>query len=395
MNISKINLITFIHLFSILGVYALEFIELEILPGGSNAYPKAVTADGNYSVGSSDTGTGSSNAVRWSASGSVIDLGGGDAFDISNDGTIIVGCDMYEKPSFWRMTDLILNSFEINRYGHIYSVTANGDRAFGFIIDDVTYSAAEFDLIANTVNVFPELTSIIYDATPTGYFLVGEATVNNQRGAAFKAGTQDIEIFKFASTRPSGFGSYAYCVSDDGRMVVGRDGFDAVIWKDNASPECLGYTLDGTIDFNHVNISGDGRVIIVGNGISPGIVWANELGSQDLMALITSYGIDLSSYHMLKPTGISQNGDVIVGVIWEELGEEIPWMLKGFLGALPPEIRIIKTESGYQIHFRGILQESADMVNFTDVPSNPQSPYYLPEPILGKRFFRARSRVLE
>lgn len=394
MNSTALTAAIALNLFSTARTQALEFILLDILPNGLYAYPWAVTPSGMHVAGTSGNGTGVFQAVRWDSLGGIIELGSGTAYAISEDGSVAAGQGADALPVIWRIPETSKETFGDGNEGIIFAVSADGTRGFGYSVVNFWAEGSEFDLMAMTREEIAPAESFVYGATPDGQKLVGQTTTVSGFGATVKAGTLEFEPLPGAGGFPFGF-SGAYDISDDGRIVVGRNNNDAVMWVDDDPFDTLGFTFDGSIDHTYVNISGDGRVVVVGNDAADGIVWTQESGPQDLMAVISSAGVDLSEYYRIRPTGISRDGDVLVGVIWEELGEQIPWMIRGFLQTQPPEIRIERIVDGYLIHFRGILQESTTLGDFTDLPGTPETPYFLPAPVSEKRFFRARALATE
>lgn len=97
------------------------------------------------------------------------------------------------------------------------------------------------------------------------------------------------------------YGSLAWAVSDDGSTIVGMDGQNALIWKN----EILASTRPGEVR----SVSGDGKVVIglddSGSFPTFGFRWENDAAS-------AIEGLPENDF--LVPHGTSADGSVIVGV---------------------------------------------------------------------------------
>lgn len=366
-------------------LFGFAYLELETLPSSISSYPLGVTADGLYIAGFSKNSGGGKEAVRWDRFGVLHSFGLGIAWDISDDGETLVGVDGSDNSAFWRVSQVGAQIFQNTEVGAVYTVTSDGTVGYGAVVNGASLEATRFDLVSGISSRVLLPYSLINQVTGDGLISVGGAENENGSGA-FRKANQVTEFLNGGV--PS---SESYGVSDNGRIVVGRNGFSAVRWVDDKEPEELGFTFNGSFAGREVCISGDGKVIVGGDVDGDGFVWTEKSGYQSLKNLISSGGFDLSEYSVFRASGISKDGNVVVGFALNPSIGEIPWMVRGFLQILEPTISIEKVQGGLEVVFTGILQDSTDLTGFLDVPGEPVSPYFIPEPVSGKRFFRARS----
>jgi uncharacterized membrane protein len=105
------------------------------LPGWIRSSALSVSADGSFIVGESILfPAGEVRAVRWDPDGEVIDFGAGTAWDVSADGSVVVGVDGTGLEAFrWTEEDGMagLGSFGPRRDSWAFGVSADGSIVVG------------------------------------------------------------------------------------------------------------------------------------------------------------------------------------------------------------------------------------------------------------------------
>ncbi|MGB1129751.1 MAG: hypothetical protein ACPG4K_06860 [Haloferula sp.] len=201
--------------------------------------------------------------------------------------------------------------------------------------------------------------------------------------------------------------SDALAVSSDGSVVVGSgnsgQGPEAVIWR-NGVIEALGDLDGGETNARLLDINSSGS-IAVGQGTTASgavaMVWNDALGLGNLKSLLVGQGVDMSGWTLTEATGISEDGQVIVGNGINPDGNPEAWRITDALVLLnilipPPEglqesMRVVRgkaaqftAEPGRDYQLLG----STDLVNWSVqgdplVTDNSVSPYEHALPISG------------
>jgi probable HAF family extracellular repeat protein len=231
------------------------------LPGaqfGSSIF--AVSGDGSTAVGTGHSTTSSpqSEAVRWTLATGLVSLGdlpggvyGGRADGVNEDGSVIVGRS--ESPS--------------------------GPEAFRWEDDGLCDLDASDPMIVDCM-----------------------------------VGLGDL---------PGGiFASRATDVTPDGSIVVGKGeselGSEAFIWTAETGMSGLDELPGGVFQSEALAVSADGSVV-VGRSEGPGgeeaFLWTEEDGIRSLKELLEQdFGLDLEGWELTRANGISDDGQVIVGL---------------------------------------------------------------------------------
>ncbi|HQU73354.1 MAG TPA: hypothetical protein PLG66_13715, partial [Calditrichia bacterium] len=241
-----------------------------------------VSSDGSTAVGFGDGGVGGDSALVWSAGNGISGIGelpdgsNSVARGISEDGSTIVG--------------QAANSFAFEPFRW----TASGG-----MVGLGSFSGIGFGGTA-------------WDVSQDGSVLVGYSTDGAGDSWAFRwtAAGGLTNLGSFTGNPPS----YAYGVSDDGNVVVGKavnGSFQAFRWTTGEGMVNLG-TLDGRPQSEAWAANRDGSVIVGTSG--PVFVWTAATGMRALSEILTDdYGVDLSGWTLLGAYDISPDGRVIVG----------------------------------------------------------------------------------
>jgi probable HAF family extracellular repeat protein len=332
-------------------VPAATFLRLGDLPGGNYASgANGVSSDGCAVVGVGNSATGS-EAFRWTLAEGMIGLGdlpGGStnsgAWNVSGDGRVVVG------------TSASANGTEAFRW------TANtGMIGLGDLPGGVSFSVAHG--VSNDGNVIVGYghTDAGQEAfrwtSPTGIQSLGDFNGGDQYSAAagisadgrvivgFGSSTAGIEAFRWTSQSGMvGIGdlpggehfSGANSIAADGSMVVGVDYSnlpgEGFVWSPAGGMDSVGFLPGaGSIDTSQAyDVSVLGHVV-VGTASTPSegniaVVWDAGHGLRRLDQILASQGVDLTGWRLTDATGISDNGQVIVGRGYNPSGFAEAWM---------------------------------------------------------------------
>lgn len=309
-------------------------------PVGAEAH--GVSQDGAWIVGVGTPAQGQTSATIWDAVNGLValpDVPPDDtnnynwAFDISDDGTVVVGFGEYFSPphnnTFREAARWVNGSPQRLGFlgmGPVAISDATGVSADGSII--VGYSTFDgggpFDYkpfrwetgVMSEINVPADwsplalATGISADgSTIIGY---GISNLGGYQGFYWRNGTA-VGLGDLGDGKAN---AYAFGVSADGSVIVGSsgsaEGSRAFRWE-NGVMQNLG-VIDGGTTSGARAVSDDGE-IIVGRGNSGTVfIWDADNGMRDLRAVLEDdHGLDLSDWTNLTAYGISGDGTVIVG----------------------------------------------------------------------------------
>jgi len=298
----------------------------------TESYANAVSGDGSVVVGLSKSGS-DYHAFRWTASGGMIDLGGGSVYanGVSEDGSVVVGStksgSIYEAFR-WTESGGAVGLDDLpggSVYSEAYGVSANGA-----VIIGTSSSASGTEGFYWNSGVMTGLNdsfgrvaqSEAYGVSADGKVVVGRMP----SGSSYQAfrwtqggGMDPLGYLDETSPVPYSMG---YAASADGSVVVGSSfvlaigGQKAFRWTE----------LDGMVSLDDLHgsdgsiataVSADGS-IIVGYGFSAlsvqPFIWDEANGMRSLEDLLTGeYGLDLTGWTLREATAISANGLTIVG----------------------------------------------------------------------------------
>jgi len=276
--------------------------------GGSESILYGLSEDGSFGTGRSDSSDGL-QAVRWDGT-QLVGLGDIDGVApfasvgraISADGSVIVGIDQggaFDRPFKWTaqggMVDL----------GGFGGGTGAG-RALA-VSSDGTYTVGWSD------------------AGPEWYpFLHTDA-----------GGLQPL-----SGLITGMLGGRATGVSDDGSVVVGfaaTSTFNyAFRWKAGSGMSDLGFLPGGMFLATAMACSGDGNVVVGSNAFQNGLefttratIWEQGVGLRELKVVLENdHGLDLTGWELAVATGISRDGNTIVGNGSDPLGRPMGWVVR-------------------------------------------------------------------
>ncbi len=153
-----------------------------------------------------------------------------------------------------------------------------------------------------------------------GDVIVGAAMNANGQEVAVRW-TEDVGLISLGAL-PGGVSSTAIAVSDAGDVAVGWTnlvaGSEAMRWTPRTGLVSLGDLPGGLTTSRAVDVSGDGTIIVgTGHsGVNEAFRWTEETGMVGL-GFLPGAIVDTS-----QAFGISQNGEVIVGMSWASAGIE-------------------------------------------------------------------------
>lgn len=253
-------------------------------------------------------------AFRWSATGGYQELGRLDmansgshvARGISNDGTRVVGSGFSHTP--WATNEAWV------------------------WIEGATGGVAGNQQMYRLGALAPGMRNEAYNISGSGNFVVGMAqnAIGQFRATRWSIADIDangVDLIDLGTL--GGDHSRAYDVSDDGTVAVGSASIAngttrAFRWVEGATGGVSGNvqmydlgTLGGT--YSEANaVSGDGAVV-VGTardaiGDFAGFRWTDEAGMIKVSDWLTANGVDVGTIDYISATGVSDDGNVVVGI---------------------------------------------------------------------------------
>lgn len=273
---------------------------------GINSRANSVSSNGAVSVGTYRHGTdglGNSKAIIWKNSGNPESLNGfpnstfgAEAYDVSNDGSVIVGHYITsDSPQY----------FQAFRW-----TESGGAQGLGFL------------------ETLPDNYSVAQCVSSNGSIIGGYAKSSHGQGSL------GFESFRWTQSEGmqrlgvlNGTDSFTTDIAGDGSAIIGycRDAgyLDKPFrWTATEGMQSLGIIPDGPSNGWANGISGDGFIIVGsswdGQGWSPlnqqAFIWDEEKGIRNLQTwLENDYGLNLSGWILLSAVDISDDGLTIVG----------------------------------------------------------------------------------
>lgn len=320
------------------------FIGLGDLPGGSFfSRANAVSADGTTVVGASISNLGG-EAIYWTFGGGMVGLGdltGGiftsQAFDVSADGLVIIGesqSSLGNEAFRWTAQSgmIGLGSFNSDHFfSTATSVSADGSVVGGGSRGENGFEAfrwtVETDLIGLGDLQGGVFASHAMDLSSDGSVIVGNSQTDNSDGEAFrwteKTGMQGLGFL------PGGGNvSDARTLTQDGNTIVGMsdtsltEPAQAFLWTESGGMIPIG-------SFIPTAISDDGKLIVGSDfsNIGSAVIWDAFYGIRSLKELLEiDFGLDLDGWELISANDISADGTVIVGSGINPLGRPEGWV---------------------------------------------------------------------
>lgn len=288
-----------------LGLGDLPGIPEEVL--GTSSIAHDVSNSGSVVVGyGRNIGSGGNReAFRWTG-GNMVGLGdlpGGiffsEAFGVSGDGSTVVG---YSNS---QVSGISGSPFQAFRWTAAGGMEGLGDLPFG-----------AYQSIARSVS-------------DDGSVVVGEgrsqASGSNNEAFLWTAGGGMVGLGGLIPGAGAAVSSEALGVSSDGSVIVGRavstNGIEAFRWTADGGMVGLG-DLPGHDFFSEAtDVSADGSVVVGktrstnGSSIdgSEAFIWDSESGIRSVREILIENGVDLTGWTLSTASGISANGNVLVG----------------------------------------------------------------------------------
>lgn len=310
---------------------AQEFLSLSGLPGHDVSMALGVSAEGNAAVGASLSGA-ASDAVQWSSTGEVLRLGTGRAVDVSADGSVVVGCldcdslAQAGSPVMWSngnvapvlVDPLMSTTTAVSSNGLVVVGYNQAEKALRWTAGTgtVVYQILEGGLVGG--GVFNRVNDVSHDGTVMAG--VGRSAL----GTTAVRWTEMEGAHSLGDLAGGDFYSQATAVSDHGNVIVGSSvsefGEQAFRWTIETGMTALGILPGMTYSSEALAVSDDGTRIVgvAASGPDPfdrtAFVWDVDLGMRNLQEVLTEdYDLDVSDWILHEATGISSDGQTIVG----------------------------------------------------------------------------------
>ncbi|MFA7688121.1 MAG: hypothetical protein WCY25_09675, partial [Moheibacter sp.] len=325
-----------------------------------------ISDDGNVIVGwstSEHDGNFVAEAFRWEEGimQGLGDLPGGvfssQARGVSGDGSVVIGYGVTSAPIVWEAfrwdaTDGMvgLGDFvENDIYSEATDVSYDGS-----VIVGRSYTTNKPMLWINGELQYleEELFGEAWGVSADGSMVVGSGDLNDVQQAFIW--TQETGAVGLGA--PAGGYSIASKISADGNTVVGiqySSDFEAFRWTGETGMEGLGFLSGGNYS-NAKDVSDDGMTVVgVGNSEDGYVafIWREETGMQNLKEVLeTEYGLDLTGWVLSNATAISADGTIIVGEGINPDGHP-----EGWRAVLPPH-----SSGGCMAPYMFFLDETSD-----------------------------------
>jgi probable HAF family extracellular repeat protein len=336
---------------------AASFEGLGFLPGYTNfseAYN--VSSDGSVVVGWSRYTYGQyglyDRAFRWTRAGGMVNLGvlglglTSQAWGASSDGSVVVG-----------------NSDNGSRNVGFRWTNTGGMEGLGFLPDPETWESAAFAISADGLvivgesQVGPNHHAVRWTSSPPGIADLGALPGYSYNALAVGASANgsvvvghcqnDWPLYEWQAFRwtngpagitalgflPGGASSEANAVSVDGAVIVGGSesttGWQACRWS-NGAITGLGSLPGYTNWITAFAVSSDGSVIVGESDSatdSAAFIWDSAHGMRNLQSVLAgTYGLNLAGWSLKRASGISADGNTIVGYGTDPGGKTEAWL---------------------------------------------------------------------
>lgn len=317
-----------------------DIVGLGDLPGGAiESYATGVSADGKVVIGHSSSTLASigMEAFRWTSTGGMVGLGdlpGGTtssrANGLSSNGSMVVGRSPSTtmSPEAWRWTNTsgMVGLGTLSGYfnSHAEGVSSDGSYVVGW--GTTTFPGA-MAMRWDSLGAVQGLGDLPGGSTTSRAFGI---SADGSAVAGYSTSANGTEAFRWTESGgmqalgdlPGGtFESFGLAISADGAVVIGRSNSsngaqEAFRWTSATGMVGLGDLSGGSFRSVASAMSADGSVI-VGEGEGPNgteaFIWNSQDGMRSLRAVLAGHGIDVSDWNLVRATGISADGSVIVG----------------------------------------------------------------------------------
>lgn len=288
-----------------------SFTPLGALPGGPfSSEAHGVSYDGSIVVGASG-GLGGSQAFRWTESGGMSPLPDGVfnsstfATDISENGLVITGMLGPSGGVFWTQSEGM--------------TLLGGGGAFGLSYDGsvIVGSSYRWTSATGRVNLpFSSVKGVSADGSVViGWFVNGGVTY----AARWTEATGRVSLGALPATNIQ---SFANEISADGSVIVGGSNTGtandrvAFRWTQSGGMVGLGDLPGGSVNSQATDVSADGSVVvgISDSGVPDSFVWTAASGMLNLRDVLAAGGATgFENWTSLYVNGISGDGSTVVG----------------------------------------------------------------------------------
>ncbi len=338
--------------------------------GSTDSLALGISGDASTVIGSAGA-----QAFSWTAVGGMVGLSGQQALGVSTDGSVIVGVDGANYPVMWTGGSTTPTSIDfpadalIPFVGQAQGVSGDGSKIVGFEVYRDFSSHTHHEaflwtagggtaLLGGPTGGFPD--SAAFAISSDGTTIVGQGYPS---GTGFGAPSQPFywqnsTTGKVAiSDLTGGNTGFASAVNGDGSVIVGESTSsntvapfttEAFRWDFADGTVGLGDLPGGSFDSVANAVSGDGSVV-VGRGTIAGDVqqafrWTSATGMVSVADYLSGLGVDLGTWSLASATGISADGQVMVGFGTDPGGSTEAWLARGaglttmsdFVGSLAP-----------------------------------------------------------
>lgn len=292
---------------------------------GNDSDAAGVSADGLVVVGISDN-----RAFRWTSVAGMTSLGpgAGRAYAVNSDGSVVVGYEgSFGTREAVRWTNdggtQILGTLPGGATSNAYGVNADGSVVVGESdsIDGLrAFRWTDFGGMQH-LSALDGGTSSARGVSGDGQIVVGRST-SGDGTRAFR--WTEADGMESLGVLDGGAASEASAISANGLVIVGfsesSDGTRAFRWTESGGMRDLGLFAGRGESMAHA-VNADGQVI-VGAATAPdgtdsqAFRWKESTGMQSLEDLLTAQGVDISGWELADATGVSGDGEIIVGAGW-------------------------------------------------------------------------------
>ena len=276
---------------------------LGTINNGTTSHASATNFDGSIVVGNSNNGlTGYNEAFRWTEQTGMQGLGqlnGGNnssATAISDSGEVIAG----------RARNGTTNRYEAFRW-----TEASGMQGLGQL-NNGTFSGA-------------------HTISGDGKVIAGDAD-NGLTGNSEAFRWTETDGMQGLGELHNGSFSAAYAINSDGSVIAGvaenglNGNWEAFRWTDATGMQGLGYLGNGTYsDARAISANGD---IILGDTDLGAFRWTEQTGMTSIYDYLTENGVNLSGWELSNASGISANGEIMLGAGYNPDGDYLYWVAK-------------------------------------------------------------------
>jgi probable HAF family extracellular repeat protein len=304
------------------------------LPGGSfYSVALGISADGDSVVGRSGVSDGFATFrwVRGNGMERLSTLSDGASNTritaISADGSAIVGTGYRGRPRAFRFcaAEGIRWLHELSANGQIsfaYDVSADGSVVVGRKCLSDRFEAFRWTAAEGLVGLgdLPggDFQSAAFGVTADGSVVVG--TANSSQGPEAFRWTQADGMLGLGDLPGGAWCSEARATSADGSVVVGHSssaaGTQAFRWSRAEGMIGLGDLPGGRFESTALAVSADGSVIVGSSHSKDGteaFLWTQAAGIRSLRTVLYQLGAHVAGWELVEATGLSADGNVIVG----------------------------------------------------------------------------------